>query len=163
MFDTALIGGHLVDPAQGLDGRYDVAISGGRVAAIQSHGGTLAARERIDVSGRLVIPGMVDTHAHVFRHVTGRFGLDADLCGVQSGVTTLIDQGGPSCITLPAFRENVVKTSRSRVFTYLSAYLVGGLEGHYYPSLYRPDCIDVEATVKSALANADLVKGFKAH
>jgi dihydroorotase len=163
VFDTALTGGYLVDPAQGLDGRYDIAISGGRVAAIQAHGGTLAARERIDVSGRLVIPGMVDTHAHVFRHVTGRFGLDADLCGVHSGVTTLIDQGGPSCITLPAFRENVVRTSRSRVFTYLSAYLVGGLEGHYYPSLYRPDCIDVEATVKSALANADLVKGFKAH
>jgi dihydroorotase len=106
---------------------------------------------------------MVDTHAHVFRYVTGRFGLDADLCGVQSGVTALIDQGGPSCITLPAFREQVVKASRSRVYTYLSAYLVGGLEGHYYPSLYRPDCIDVDATVKSALANEDLVKGFKAH
>jgi dihydroorotase len=90
-FDAALTGGYLVDPAQGLDGRHDIAISGGRVAAIRPHGSTLAARERIDVSGRLVIPGMVDTHAHVFRHVTGRFGLDADLCGVQSGVTTLID------------------------------------------------------------------------
>jgi len=163
MFDIALVGGHLVDPAQGLDGRHDVCITDGRVAAILPHGGPVAARESIDVSGRLVIPGMVDTHAHVFRHVTGRFGLDADMCGVHSGVTTLIDQGGPSCITMPAFRAHVVETSRSRIFTYLSAYLVGGLEGHYYPSLYRPDCIDVDATVKSAQANADLVKGFKAH
>ncbi len=163
MFDKALVGGHLVDPAQGLDGRLDVCITDGRVAAIVPHGEAVVAREVIDVSGRLVIPGMVDTHAHVFRHVTGRFGLDADMCGVHSGVTTLIDQGGPSCITMPAFRAHVVETSRSRIFTYLSAYLVGGLEGHYYPSLYRPDCIDVDAAVKSAQANADLVKGFKAH
>jgi dihydroorotase len=106
---------------------------------------------------------MIDTHAHVFQHVTGRFGLEADLCGVHSGVTTLIDQGGPSCMTLPAFREYVVKPKHTRVFTYLSSYLVGGMEGHYYPSLYKPDCLDVAATVKAALANPDIVKGFKAH
>jgi len=41
--------------------------------------------------------------------------------------------------------------------------LVGGLEGHYYSSLYRPDCLDIEATVRVADANRDLVKGIKAH
>ena len=108
-------------------------------------------------------PGLIDSHAHVFEHVTGRFGLEADMCGVDSGVTTLIDQGGPSCMTLPAFREYVVKPKKSRVFAYLSAYLVGGMEGHYYPSLYKPDCLDIGATVKAAVANPDIVKGFKAH
>ncbi len=162
-FDTWLVGGHLIDPAQGLDGAYDLGIRGGRIAAVLPRGTPAMARERIDVAGQLVIPGMIDTHAHVFQHVTGRFGLDADLCGVHSGVTTLIDQGGPSCMTLPAFREYVVKPKRTRVFAYLSAYLVGGMEGHYYPSLYKPDCVDVGATVKAALANPDIVKGFKAH
>ncbi len=162
-YDTVLAGGHLVDPAQGLDGEFDLALRGGRVAAVLQPGTQVAAGERIDVRGQLVIPGMIDTHAHVFQHVTGRFGLEADLCGVRSGVTTLIDQGGPSCMTLPAFREFVVKPKASRVFAYLSAYLVGGMEGHYYPALYRPDCVDVEATVKAALANTDIVKGFKAH
>jgi dihydroorotase len=162
--DTVLTGGHLVDPAQGLDGLYDIAIQGGKVAAIVPVGtAALPARERIDARGQLVIPGMIDTHAHVFEHVTGRFGLEADMCGVRSGVTTLVDQGGPSCITLSAFREYVVKPKASRVFAYLSSYLVGGLEGHFYPSLYKPDCVDVDATVKSALANLDIVKGFKAH
>jgi len=56
-----------------------------------------------------------------------------------------------------------VKPQRTRVFAYLSAYLVGGMEGHYYPALYKPDCLDVDATVKAALANTDIVKGFKAH
>ena len=162
-FDTWLVGGHLIDPAQGLDGAFDVGVRNGQVAAVMPPGTPALARERIDVSGKLVIPGMIDTHAHVFQHVTGRFGMDADLCGVRSGVTTLIDQGGPSCMTLPAFREYVVKPKHTRVFAYLSAYLVGGMEGHYYPSLYKPDCVDVEATVKAARANADIVKGFKAH
>lgn len=162
-YDTLLCGGHLVDPAQGIDGPHDLALRDGRVAALLRPGAASAARERIDARGRLVIPGMIDTHAHVFQHVTGRFGLDADLCGVRSGVTTLIDQGGPSCMTLPAFREFVVKPKRTRVYAYLSSYLVGGMEGHYYPSLYRPDCVDVDATVKAALANRDIVKGFKAH
>jgi dihydroorotase len=49
------------------------------------------------------------------------------------------------------------------VFAFLSAYLVGGMEGHYYPSLYKPDCVDVDATVKAANENRDIVKGFKAH
>jgi dihydroorotase len=161
--DTLLAGGHLVDPAQSLAGAYDVAVRNGRIAAILPAGTACEANERIDVRGKLVLPGLIDTHAHVFQHVTGRFGLEADLCGVESGVTTLIDQGGPSCMTLPAFREFVVKPKRTRVYAYLSSYLVGGLEGHYYPQLYRPDCVDVEATVKAALANTDIVKGFKAH
>lgn len=162
-YDTVLSGGRLVDPAQDLDGFYDVAVSDGRIAAVLPRGTAVAAAEHIDVRGQLVIPGMIDTHAHVFQHVTGRFGLEADLCGVHSGVTTLIDQGGPSCMTLPAFREFVVKPKHTRVLAYLSSYLVGGLEGHYYPALYRPDCVDVDATVKAALANRDIVKGFKAH
>jgi dihydroorotase len=162
-FDCVLTGGHLVDPAQGLDGPWDLAIRQGRIAAVLPPGQAVPAQQHIDVRGQLVIPGMIDTHAHVFQHVTGRFGLEADLCGVRSGVTTLIDQGGPSCMTLPAFREYVVQAKQSRVFAYLSAYLVGGMEGHYYPSLYKPDCVDVDATVKAALANRDIVKGFKAH
>jgi dihydroorotase len=161
--DLLLEGGHLVDPAQGRDGLFDIAVRDGRVAAVLQPGSPVAAKQRIAARGRLVLPGLIDTHGHVFQHVTGRFGMDADLCGVQSGVTTLIDQGGPSCMTLPAFREYVVKAKRSRVFAYLSAYLVGGMEGHYYPSLYKPDCLDVDATVKAALANTDIVKGFKAH
>ncbi|MDH4390247.1 MAG: amidohydrolase/deacetylase family metallohydrolase [Aquabacterium sp.] len=161
--DLLLTGGHLIDPAQSHDGLFDIAIDGGRVAAVVPAGTPLAAPHHMDVRGQLVIPGMIDTHGHVFQHVTGRFGLEADMCGVHSGVTTLIDQGGPSCMTLPAFREYVVKAKKTRVFAYLSAYLVGGMEGHYYPALYKPDCLDVAATVKAALANTDIVKGFKAH
>jgi dihydroorotase len=66
-------------------------------------------------------------------------------------------------MTLPAFREFVVNAKKSKVVAFLSSYLVGGLEGHYYPSLYKPDCVDVDATVRAAMENRDIVKGFKAH
>jgi dihydroorotase len=162
-YDLLLRGGRVIDPAQGIDGVFDVAIKDGRIAAVTANTVPSSARQVTDVSGKIVLPGLIDTHAHVFQHVTGRFGLDADLCGVHSGVTTLIDQGGPSCMTMPAFREFVVNAKKSRVVAFESAYLVGGMEGHYYASLYKPDCIDVDATVASAKANADIVRGFKAH
>jgi dihydroorotase len=157
-----LKGGRVIDPASGLDRVCDVLVSDGRIAAIAPPP-AVANGEVIDCSGRLVLPGLIDTHAHIYQHVTGRFGLNADLCGVRSGVTTLVDQGGPSCMTLPGFRHFVVEPASSRVFAFLSAYLVGGLEGHYYSALYRPDCVDVDATVQAADANRDVVKGIKAH
>ncbi|HEY7711562.1 MAG TPA: amidohydrolase/deacetylase family metallohydrolase [Candidatus Entotheonella sp.] len=162
-YDLVLQGGRVIDPAQGVDGVLDVAIDHGRIAAIEPDLPASAATETLDVAGQLVLPGLIDTHAHVYQYVTGRFGLEADMVGVHSGVTTLVDQGGPSCMTLPGFRTFIAEPAQSRVVAFLSAYLVGGLEGHAYPSLYRPDCIDVEATVRAASENPDLVKGIKAH
>ncbi|WP_315705363.1 MULTISPECIES: amidohydrolase/deacetylase family metallohydrolase [unclassified Bradyrhizobium] len=162
-FDLLLRGGRVIDPASGIDGLKDVAIRDGRIAAVQSDILPSSAKDVVDVTGQLVLPGLIDTHAHVYQYVTGRFGMNADMVGVQSGVTSLIDQGGPSCMTLPGFRHFVAEPAQSRVYAFLSAYLVGGLEGHYYPDLYRPDCVDIDATVKSAIANRDLVRGIKAH
>ncbi len=123
----------------GIDGVMDVAIAGGKIAAVGKDILPSTARQVTDVRGKLVLPGMIDTHAHVYRYVTGRFGLDADMVGVESGVTTLIDQGGASCMTFPGFRHFVAEKAASRCYAFISAYLVGGLEGHYYPSLYSPD------------------------
>jgi dihydroorotase len=161
--ELILRGGRVIDPAQGIDGVLDVAIQDGRVVAVSPSTPRDPGTEVVDVSGQIVLPGLIDTHAHVYRYVTGRFGLDADMVGVHSGVTTLVDQGGPSCMTLPGFREFVVKPAQSRIHAFLSTYLVGGLEGHFYPALYRPDCVDVDATVRAARANPDLVRGIKAH
>src|SRR6266568_9647042 len=160
-FDLVLRGGRVIDPAQGIDAVCDVAVANGRIAAVGAY--LPAAETTIDVRGALVLPGMIDTHAHVFRHVTGRFGLDADMVGVRSGVTILVDQGGPSLMTLPAFRAYAVEPAATGIYAFLSAYLVGGLEGHYYPELYGPHGIDVDGTVKAALANPELVRGIKAH
>src|SRR3954451_1643844 len=162
-FDQLLRGGRVICPASGNDGIRDVAIRNGKIAAVQPDILPTSAKESVDVTGKLVLPGLIDTHAHVYQYVTGRFGMKADMVGVQSGVTTLVDQGGASCMTLPGFRHFVAEPSKSRVYAFLSAYLVGGLEGHYYPQLYSPEGVDIDATVKAATANLDIVRGIKAH
>jgi dihydroorotase len=162
-YDLLLKGGRVICPASGVDGIRDVAVRGGRIAAIEQSIIPSSAVEVIDVSGKLVLPGLIDTHGHIYQYVTGRFGLDPDMVGVRSGVTTVIDQGGPSCMTLPGFRKFIAEPAKTNVLAFLSAYLVGGLEGHYYPNLYSPDCVDIEATVRSANANKDIVRGIKGH
>jgi dihydroorotase len=162
-FDLLLRGGRVICPASGIDGVRDVAIRNGKIAAMQQDILPASAKEVVDVAGKLVLPGLIDTHAHVYQYVTGRFGMNADLVGVESGVTTLVDQGGPSCMTLPGFRHFIAEPATSRVYAFLSTYLVGGLEGHYYPQLYSPEGVNIDATVKAAQANLDIVRGIKAH
>lgn len=162
-FDVLLKGGRVIDPATGRDGIADIGITAGKIAAIETNIPASAARSVTDVSGKIVIAGMIDTHGHVYQHVTGRFGLAPDMVGVRSGVTTVVDQGGPSCMTIGGFRHFIAEPAKTRVLAFISAYLVGGLEGHLYPELYGPGQLNVDHTVKAARENADLVRGIKAH
>lgn len=163
VYETIIENGRLVDPATGRDGHFDVAITDGKIAAVEPSLRESQALNRIDATDHVVVPGMIDTHAHVYQHVTGRFGLEPDLVGVRSGVTTLIDQGGPSCMTLGGFRHFIAEPSASRVLAFISSYLVGGLEGHLYPDLYGPNGVNADHTIRVAKENPDLVKGIKAH
>ena len=161
--DTVLKGGTVLDPATGRHGVFDVGVRAGRIDAIEP---TLApgdGTDVIEVPGKLVIAGMIDTHAHVYEHVTGKFGLNADMVGVRSASTTLVDQGGPSCMTIRGFRHFIAEPASSRVLAFISSYLVGGLEGHRHPELYGPGGVNVEHTVRAIAENRDLVKGVKSH
>jgi dihydroorotase len=162
-YDTLLKGGLVIDPASGRNGVFDVAIEGGRVAAIDTAIPESSARQTINVSGKLLTAGLIDTHAHIYQHVTGRFGLNPDAVGVRSGVATLIDQGGPSCLTIDGFRKFIVEPSQTRVRCFLSTYLAGGLHGHIHTELYGPEQINVGATVEAINNNRDIVCGLKSH
>ena len=137
LYDLVLRGGRVIDPSQGLDGALDVGVRAGRVEAVAPALPLERAREVIDARGRIVLPGLIDTHAHVYQFVTGRFGLEADMVGVHSGTTTVVDQGGPSCMTLPGFRKFVAEPAATRVYAFLSAYLVGWSRGPLLPGPLR--------------------------
>ena len=132
--DTVIAGGRVIDPSAGVDERTDIGIFAGKISEI----GDLSKREAnnyFDATDTLALPGMIDTHGHIYQHVTGKFGLDPDLVGVHSGVTTVIDQGGPSCMTIGGFRHYLYDKCKTRTLCFISAYLVGGLEGHLCPGL----------------------------
>src|SRR5262245_65628761 len=62
-YDLLLRGGRVIDPGRGVDGTLDVAVGDGRIVAVGPALPESAATEVVDVCGRLVLPGLVDTHA----------------------------------------------------------------------------------------------------
>jgi len=162
-YDTLLQGGRVIDPATGRDGRFDVAIRDGSIAAIEPQIPSSQARDTLDVAGKLVTAGLIDTHAHTYQYVVGPFGLNPDEVGLRSGLTTLIDQGGPSCITIDGFRKFIVEPAQTRVRCFMSSYLSGALAGHVYSALHGPEQINVKVTVAAIEANRDIVCGLKSH
>ena len=64
-YDLLISGGHLVDPASGREGRFDLAIEGGRVVRVEKEIDRGLARQVHDAAGCLVLPGLVDTHVHL--------------------------------------------------------------------------------------------------
>jgi dihydroorotase len=85
-YDLIVRGGRVIDPSVRLDAIRDVAVSGGRIAAVEA---SIAADtgEVIDARGKLVVPGLIDIHTHVARTAEGP-GL-----ALQDGVTGWIDAG----------------------------------------------------------------------
>ena len=157
-YDLLLQGGHVIDPASKTNSIAEVAVSAGRIVAVDKNLIPDRAREVIDVSGRLVLPGLIDSHAHVFEHMAGRFGLNPDTVGVRSGVPTVVDLGGPSHMSMAAFRHYVVERTNTRVFTFISIYAGG--DGHLSPEMYGAG-MDVDLCVRCIEENRDLIKGIK--
>jgi dihydroorotase len=160
-FDLIVRGGRVIDPASGIDGVHDVAVKDGVIAQVAPQ---IAGTARtLDARNQLVIPGMIDTHAHIYQHVTGDFGMNPDEVGIRSGVTAVVDQGGAAPLTIQGFRKFIKDSAATRVYAFVSNYLVGGLLGHRHVGLYGPHGINVRETINAIEKNRDFVKGIKCH
>lgn len=85
-YDLILKGGRVIDPSVGLDGIRDVAIAGGRIAAVEANVKGEAA-ESLDATGKIVTPGLIDIHTHAGRDA------DGPARELEDGVTGLVDAG----------------------------------------------------------------------
>lgn len=65
-YDLLLTGGEVVDQAAGYRGVMDIGIAGGKITAVEPSLQVTDARRTVSVKGRLVTPGLVDIHAHIF-------------------------------------------------------------------------------------------------
>ena len=157
MTDLLLKGGEVIDPSRGLRGRLDVAVKDGTVARIDPSIEAADADRTIDVSGKLVVPGLIDLHTHVYDGVNQN-GIDPDLAGVRSGVTTVVDAGSAGCYTFGGFSRYVVPGAATRIVCFLHIARTGL---SYQPEISAGDDIDLEETVRVVTDNRPLVQGVK--
>lgn len=134
MFDIILRGGHVIDPASGIDKVQDIAITLGQISAL-SDKITGEAKQVHDVSGYIVTPGLIDFHTHVYHG--GAWGIDADLLGPRTCVTTFVDFGTAGPGNFQGFLDHIISRAKVRILAFLHiAYT--GLDGAiYYPSALR--------------------------
>ena len=85
-YDLVIKGGRVIDPSLGIDAVRDVAIAGGRIAAVDASIAAEAA-DVIDARGRIVVPGLIDIHSHAATTKEG-----PPLC-LLDGVTGYVDAG----------------------------------------------------------------------
>ena len=162
MYDTILRGGRVIDPSQDIDMTTDVAFKDGTVAAFGNEISDEAVNV-IDVTGKIVAPGLIDTHAHVNWGAT-YLSVEAETVAKKSGTTTFIDAGSAGAGTFHGFRRHVIEPSPLRIIAFLNishagiygygpGFMVG--ESADLRLLHPSACIDV------ARQHSDLICGIK--
>lgn len=155
--DLLLVGGTVVDPGAGLFGPLDIAVSGSRIAAIGAGLPREPGVRVIDVGGRLVTPGLIDMHVHVLTGTTS-MAVEADVAGVLSGVTTVVDAGTAGAATFSAFPEHIIPASRTRIVPFMHIARTGLATS---PDIASVNDIDAELTARALAQHAGLVAGIK--
>jgi dihydroorotase len=158
MYDLVLKGGTVIDPAQGLNGALDVAIENGTIAAVVPDIARTDTKRVIDIPNRIVTPGLIDLHTHVFDGVAGN-GVNPDLAGVRAGVTTVVDAGSAGCATFAAFPKHIIPKSETEVIPFLHICVTGLATN---PDIIAAASIDMDETLRVANEYRGLIKGIKA-
>ena len=158
MRNLLLKGGHVIDPANGIDRLADVRLSEGRIAAVGPDLPSTAGETVLDVAGYYVVPGIIDMHAHVFStHRRSTFSLDPHVNTFSSGVTTVVDAGTAGWRDFADFRTEVIDRARIRVLAYVN--IVGsGMGGEW-----EHDAREMRPALAAAMAeeHRDVVVGIK--
>ncbi|ROQ60242.1 dihydroorotase [Streptomyces sp. 840.1] len=158
-YDLVIGGGLLVHPEKGTSAAGDIAVRDGRIVAVVEPGGAQGKyAEYLDAHGLLVTPGLIDLHTHVYDGATG-LGIAADLAGVRSGVTTVVDAGSSGSDNFDDFRRTVVSPSATRVLSWLNISRHGLTRGS--TELAGHDDIRSADTIGTILAGRDVIRGVK--
>jgi len=157
MYDLVLKGGRVVDPSGGFDGVLDVAVENGAIARVAAGIAPNEAARVLEVGGKIVTPGLIDLHAHVFEGVN-RTGVNPDLAGVYSGVTTIVDAGSAGAATFGGWRH-ILPQCQTEVIPFLHICQTGLATN---PDIIAEKSVNLTDTVRVAIENKGLIRGIKA-
>jgi len=153
-YDLLLKGGRVIDPANNVDGVFDIAIAGRYVSAVEKDISPGLARKVADVSGLVVTPGLIDLHAHFYGYFAAVL---PDAHCLPNGTTTAVDVGGAGHLTFDDFDETVISTAKTNVFALINIAgegMVGGPEQDL-------DGMDVDLTTAKIAQRPDRIVGVK--
>jgi dihydroorotase len=161
MADLILKGGRIIDPTSGRDEIADIAFADGKVAAIDRdlpHTG-----ETVDVTGKIVTPGLIDLHTHVYWGGTS-LGVDAAAVARSSGTATFVDAGSSGPGNFAGFRRHVIEPSPVRILPILNVSHAGIFA--FSTTVMVGECADLRLLdprdcVRVVEANRDLIVGIK--
>lgn len=157
MYDVLVKGGRVIDPAQSLDGRRDVAVSGDKIALVAEEIPAAESRKVVDATGKIVTPGLIDLHCHCYDGGVPE-GLEPDDAGVRQGVTTVVDAGSAGQAIFGGLPKYVIPASRTEVYCFLH---LGSQGLSIMPEIRDWEEIDLEATAAVIGAHPGLIKGVK--
>src|SRR5439155_7609553 len=163
-YDLLLKGGHVIDPRNNIDATMDVAVAGGKVAAVAANIDRSSAKQTVDAAGLYVTPGLVDLHVHLFATTglrdawAGDNSVYPDGFSFRTGVTTMVDAGTAGWRNFETFRHTVIDRAQTRVFALIN---IAGLgmstnAAEQVPSEFQPDQV-----ARLAAKHKDIVVGVK--
>ena len=158
-FDLLLRNANVNDPSQGLAGKRDIGIRYGVIEAIEASIAPERAQRVMDAGGKLVLPGLIDLHAHTYAFGSA-IGIPADELTANQCTTTVVSAGDAGANNIAGFRRFVAPGSRTRQFAFVHIALAG-LAGFPIPELYNIDYAQVDAAARAVAENADFVLGIK--
>ena len=156
-FDLVIKGGEVVDPSQGLRGKRDIGMRYGRIEALEADIPAARAQRVLNAAGRIVVPGLIDLHAHVF---TSGIGIPADELVLYQGTTTAVSAGDAGASTFATYRRYATAQSRTRIFAFVHIANIG-LSAFPVGELFNIDFAQTEAAAKALAENADIAIGIK--
>jgi len=155
-YDLVLVGGHVIDPANRISAKRDVAVLDGRIAAVGERIPAAQADSVVDVSGSYVTPGLIDMHVHLDPYYY-QGGIVADAHSWSSGITTMVDAGSSGGATFGHFKEHVIDKYKTRVLAYLNI-VDWGMRGACEQEVWR---MDPQVAAGVAKTYPDLIVGIK--
>src|SRR6201997_1623016 len=158
-FDLAIKGGDVLDPSQALRDKRDIGIRWGTIEAIETDIPAARAVKTIDATGKLVTPGLVDLHCHVYPYGSA-IGIPADELVQFQGTTTVVSAGDAGVNNLAALRRYIVAQSRARMYAFVHI-ANNGLSAFPVAELYNIDNAQMEACAMALAENPDFLLGVK--